>query len=383
MDEIDDMREEKDFRGISFSKYKKTEVCKELLNSLINSKIEPACYWSAELICAGHYMDLWDILLTYVGKHVHLANPRLPIYIEMRYAAFRTMINNGYSGQELRLRNTPNMRRLFAELICMLCTTKKHHKYESVKIKKAEEYDVAVMSTKLRAPQVTYAAPFFMPGDPKELFIAINEFAYHLSADSRNNLLACYWLEWVMEFESICRARKEVCRCERRATVPVDDKLQFDPIWIIWEVIIAESQTPDMLPLTAKIVKSLMAMYCIRFMPGVRKKRRYLIYFAISLVTGAYNVKTPLFEDKDVVETVVANINAVYRQVKKNEVAPPTSYLFHGTNRSNLDKTFERLEMLKKMTMPTTTAPGPNDSAGGGGDSDSNRNSNTAGTGAE
>lgn len=355
MCEINDIRSESDFRGITFSSYKKTDVRKELMNSLSSSKIEPACYWSAELVCSGHYLELWDIIITFASKYIHLANPKLPLYIEMRYESFKSIISNGYAGNELRLRNHPKMRSLFAEMVCVLVNSKRQHKYESVKIKKKEEYDIATISQRLKAPRVDYAQEFFRERDPKEIFIAMNEFAYHISRDSKNTLLACYWVEWVVEFETICKAKKETCRCERRAHIPVDEKLQFDPIWMIWDMILTRSNdTEDYSPLTQKIVNSLLRLYCIRFTPGVRKKRRYLIYFAISLLTAEYDSRIEMINDRPMIETAVANIDSVYKQIKQHEISPDTDYLFSsagykGDKNGDLERTIKRLEALNSM----------------------------------
>jgi hypothetical protein len=135
----------------------------------------------------------------------------------------------------------------------------------------------------------------------------------------------------------------------------VDDKLQFDPIWMIWDMIIARSNIAEEHSLlTQKIVASLLRLYCIRFTPGVRKKRRYLIYFAISLLTTEYDSKIEMINDRIMIETAVANINSVYKQIKQHEISPDTDYLFSsagysGDKNGDLERTIKRLEVLNAM----------------------------------
>ena len=348
--EINDVRTDKEFRSISFSGFKKTLVKKELLNSMVATKVEPACYWCAELVCAGHFAELWEIIIAYVSRYVHLGCPKLPLYISLRMEAFKEIISNGYVGNELALRNNEKIRHLFAEVMATLCYARQKHSFAAVKIKKSEEFSMAVVSTKLKAPNVTYAEIGFKKEDPKELFIAINELSYHLSKESSNGYSACYWLEWLIEFDAICRKRKQPLIAERRSWCSVQDKYQKDSIWVAWDIIKARTLEKGC-HVTLKIVNALTDMFCLKYTSGVAKRRKYLIYNCISLITERVDMTIPIWTDKKAVSNIVSKIGTVYKEIKKNEKAPATGYLFSGVERSNLDKTRERLEMMNKMMM--------------------------------
>ena len=96
-------------------------------------------------------------------------------------------------------------------------------------------------------------------------------------------------------------------------------------------------------------------MFCLRFTYSTKKKRKYLIYNAISLLTDVADLSIPIWNDKKVIMNVVDKIDVIYKQIKKNEKAPATSYLFNGVaERSNLDKTRERLEMMNNLMNPSS-----------------------------
>jgi len=347
--DINDIRGNVDFKSNTFSNFKKTEVKKQLLKSIYNNQIEQSCYWSAEYICSGQFIDLWEIILFYMSKYIHLGNPKLPIYIELRFNNFKEIIQNGYDDCDLSLRNNERIRKLFAEIIGILCTSKKKHAIEYVKLEKNHDFDITNIHSKLSAPNVKYIEQYFKKEDPKELFIMLNEFSYHLSPKSNNSTSACYWLEWLLEFENICKKKKELLVCDRREFIPVEDKFQKDSIWIIWEIIL-DVVSKD--KLKTKIMNSLLNLYCLRYTNGTKRKRKGLIYFAISIITEHININESLVSNQDNINKIVKNINLIYKEIKKNEQKPHTDYLFENLTdetKTNKEKTIEKLNKMETL----------------------------------
>jgi hypothetical protein len=333
MCEINDKRDIKDFRGISFSKFKKTDVQKQFINSVLDSSIEPACYWGAELICAGHFKDLWDSIILIFAKHIHGANPKLAVYLDRRLMGFIEILNNGYLSNELRMRNNEKIRKLFAEIISIITFSKKNHPFEEIKIKKTE-----LTELKLKAPDLTFATCF--KKDPKQLFLPLNEFAYALK--TKNIYDACYWITWFIEYD--CHCRKTPLIIERRTFLK---NLNQNIAWMLWDTILEESKNADNIVMT--IIKSLLNLFAKKYSISENKKKMFIFYFAVSLLSGP-NQYTPISDNMEEVNTIVDNIHSIYKQIKANEISPNTDYLFTDVKNTNLEKTIEKLEKMESLT---------------------------------
>ena len=333
MCEINDIRDIKDFKGISFSKFKKTDVQKQFINSVLDSSIEPACYWGAELICAGHFKDLWDSIILIFAKHIHGANPKLAVYLDRRLMGFIEILNNGYLSNELRMRNNEKIRKLFAEIISIITFSKKNHPFEEIKIKKIEFTEL-----KLKAPDLTFATCF--KKDPKQLFLPLNEFAYALK--TKNIYDACYWITWFIEYD--CHCRKTPLIIERRTFLK---NLNQNIAWMLWDTILEESKNADNIVTT--IIKSLLNLFAKKYSISENKKKMFIFYFAVSLLSGP-NQYSPISDNMEEVNTIMDNIHSIYKQIKVNEISPNTDYLFTDIKNTNLEKTIEKLEKMEFLT---------------------------------
>jgi len=203
------------------------------------------------------------------------------------------------------------------------------------------------MTDRFKAPNVSYAQDVILKDDPKELFIAVNELAYNLSKDGKNSIAACYWIEWLTEFENICKAKKQKCKCDRRPWAPVESKSQMDPVWLIWDTFLKEAAKKEN-KLIEKIMKSLLTLFSLKYSNSCSRKRKFVMYYATALLTEPLILDEEIVKDieKPKIALIVGKIDNIYKQIKQNEVSPKMDYLFQNANKSNLDKTIDKLEKM-------------------------------------
>lgn len=353
---INDKREDAEFRNITFSGYKKTACKKSFVASLNGSSLEESLHWCTEFICAGHYLDIWETIILMVSRNIHIGNPKLPIYIANKYSAFRDAIYPYVSsGDLLSSRNDPTIRGIFCELICIICLSKKKQPINGIHLNKTSCFELPSISYNSKAPSTKYTINIIQEDDPREICIAANEFAFNISNDSNNMITACYWIEWMIAIGTRYKQMKTPLECSIREFIPTDDKFKKEPICIVWEIILNEvKERKDRLSET--IIQSLLNLFYIRYTSGATSRRKFLLYFAVSILTDVYSSKIPIVavEYKDFVSNIPDIMNHQYSEIKKNEYAPETNYLDHKLNHklSDTDKMLKQLAQLENADVP-------------------------------
>jgi hypothetical protein len=123
----------------------------------------------------------------------------------------------------------------------------------------------------------------------------------------------------------------------------------MDIIWIVWDVFLKEANNRG--KLIVKIVNALLSLFTLKYTSGCNKKRKYILYFVVSLLCENVTVDDEIIRktQQEIVTNVLSKIDMVYKQIKKNEVSPGTDYLFKNLKSSNLENTIEKLDKLNSF----------------------------------
>ena len=95
-----------------------------------------------------------------------------------------------------------------------------------------------------------------------------------------------------------------------------------------------------------------MELFSLKYNYSIKKKRKYILYFAIAIITQPTNYQIDIINStsNNIIPEVLKNLHKIYKNIIKNQIAPKTDYLFqHTKTKSNLEKTIEKLDIMKKL----------------------------------
>jgi hypothetical protein len=210
------------------------------------------------------------------------------------------------------MRNDEGIRRIFTEIMVVICLTKKSHAYTLIKVSE-RDYNMAELGPKLVAPSTRYAAPYMRSNDPREISIPLNEFVH--SIDSCDPVRGCYWIEWVLGYEAICRKSKQKYTAARRDLVRVEDRYKTEIVWILWECLLDVAGKAG--KTHRRTMGCLLELFAIRYTPSVKKRRRFVMYFAVAICCGEVDFDRELVSDKALVARVTDRCDVVYKDIAR------------------------------------------------------------------
>jgi hypothetical protein len=342
---IIDTRLNEDFKQKTFSGFQKKDVIAALFKSIDQGKIEAACHWCTECIVSGYTMKIWDKLLVYACKIVHINNPKLPIYLYKKNMIIFNQLNRLECKNKdyLILRNSQMIRNLLCDLITTIITSEKKKRYD--KLFKIKDSDMNI-SNKLQANIQILPSSILRFDDPEELKIIINEFYFHLKNQLSGYDKAVYWILWLLEWERKHKKNKENWTIPERKVNIKADKDKGDFIWIIWDTIFVEMNNRDN-NMMKNCIKVLYSLYTNNYTGSKRNTRIFLVYCAIGHLTNNLDYTKPIRLNHSVFIQTQANINKMYEIVKKYEKNNVVTKPVEKVKKKDEKKTEEKIEIEK------------------------------------
>jgi hypothetical protein len=219
----------------------------------------------------------------------------------------RRSISTNYSDFELR--NIQEVRVILFSITQILSECKKDTTLDTLKfVFKFED-----VFQNLKAPNVDYVKPYFKEGDPKELFISLNEFVYHLT-ETKSKIDILYWIDWIIGYDEILQKNKKPIYCEER---DFNKTKHLNIIWILFEIFFSFKE-PVIL---SRIIHSLFELFTIKYTPHSNRKKKYILNYCVMLIiTDNIDYNKPLIENTGVFTHLKDNIELIFSQIKKSEV---------------------------------------------------------------
>ena len=311
------------FKEKTFSEFKKREVYSELMKSIEKGKIENTCFWITECIASGYTLNLFEKLIIFSCKIIHINNSRLPSFLWNKYSSFYNSIshinNNKQKKKLIHLRNTQSIRNGLIDVGVTLALSPKDKRFDKYpKLKEDDDFSFSTIKNKLNATMQILPSHIIRFTDPEELRIIMNEFFFNLKNKLGGYEKCVYWILWLIQWEKINKKKKIAFEIEERPIKGLKPQLCKDLIWLVWSVIFEEANIRG--NEIKEQIQYLFLLFKINFSSGKRNSRLPLVYLAVGYLTLPVQFNTPIRKSNDIFIKTQSNVNKLFADKKKFEV---------------------------------------------------------------
>jgi len=326
---IEDARPLGEFKDKTFSGFKKRDVINALFKSIETGKIENACYWITECIISGYIVDIYEKLIQFSSKIIHINSPNLPEFLWRRYSTFHKSID--HIGQKekdkyIHLRNTGSIRNNLVDVVVTMTVAPKTKRYDKYpKIDESKDFQFTTIKEKLNATMQLLPSHIIKFTDPEELRIIMNEIFFNLKNKLGGYERCIYWVQWLLKWEKKNKKNKQKYEIEERVVKGIHKKYCKDIIWLVWSVVLEETSLRD--EQIKKQIEYLYYLFKYDYTGGKRNARLSILYHSIGYLTLPINFNVEIRKDKNIFLQTQCNINMMFHTKKKKEqkeyFAPP------------------------------------------------------------
>ena len=339
---IQDRRLPEDFKMMTFSGYKKTDVYNTLFKSIENNRIENSCHWVTELIISGYITDIWEKIVIFACKIIHINNPLLPEYLYKNTLKIYYHIKRYSKKDYIHLRNNLSIRNTFIDVITTLTNSDKTKRFDKLKrFNDQENFDYKNIKNRLIAAHKYLPDNFIQFNEPEELGVILNEFVFNLKNSKSGYERCTFWIQWLFKWDKLHQKKIGQQGIQPR-NVNVDDKYKSNIVWLIWCGIFHEYQRRD--NNIKRQVNALYKLYCHNFTTQKQNTRLPLLHNTIALLTYNIDFCVPIRSDKTLFIQSQCNLNMMFKAKKINEKHSGTMKDKKNKEKSNV----QRIKNTKK-----------------------------------
>lgn len=292
----------------TFLSYKKTDILKELKNSLNYSNLDKCIYWSIVLDFSGYYKDLLFFFIDYYLERINISNPKFPILLVNIYERYSNIIEKTketYNSQELRNH--------LVFMVTNLSLSSKTDLPKLVKFPKKQDINIIEFKDRILSKSTENIDKIISYKDDRQIIIPLNEIdnglrkKEHQTGSYLEHII--FWLSWITEFES----RNNLPICDIRPIRDIDNKYCTDVTWLIWKIIFNNTSDDKL-----SIINKLFSLYKLDYTKGKKKKKTIFFIYSFILIINkvpSIDFSKPIIVDLENSIKTSLNVNLIYNQI--------------------------------------------------------------------